>query len=732
MSPLFKLAVLSGAQPTVRFHIHRGVNVNLRDGDGRSPLMLAALKGHIEICRLLLDAGADPTLVDRDGKDAFTLALGNGWNGAGAVIRECLPSSHGHADPVEPQSASAAGEILEIAPDSADEGTLDVSNWEEEVESPAPASDASCLSETVVIQRNLTEHIPIDTAEDWSDVDIKLPDLAPRRFWEDLEEGVRSGIRRLFLDGLRVGRVVRQQVEFLASVNDQEKADDFTARLLLTLSDLGVQVDEDPATADPAYPSTSSDNEYDEHAGASHRQLADEAVTFLEDLNSAIGDPFNAYLKDIGRNQLLSRDEETALAKEMEHGLAEAVSAISECEPAIAEILRVAEAIGRGETPLEVMIDPDVPDVGGVPDQNNATTIDNLVVPDGDDEEDNDPVGGDAAGDLAKRVAAIRELHRLAFTEGATNDPSAFAAVSDEVKSLHLSWGFIEHLCNIPRRKQSDEIETYQRIESGLAKASCARERFAEANLRLVIAIARKYGKSGLFLPDLIQEGNIGLLKAVGKFDYRRGFKFSTYATWWIRQAITRAIANQARTIRLPVHVLEAVNKVMGVQRQLRQELGRDPTPEDLAERLELPVGKVHRLLRAAKEPIPLETPAYGEDKGVVVSDLCCDERAVSPLDDLISQDIREQTARVLKTMTPREEHIIKMRFGLLDGNEQTLEEIGQRLQVTRERIRQIEVKALRKLRHPSRIRRLIAAWGTSHTAEDVAHEDKETSDDPK
>ena len=731
LSPLLKLAVLSGAQPAVRIHVQRGVDINATDGDGRSPLMLAAMKGHVEICRLLLDAGADPTLVDKDGKDALTLALGNGRNGTGVVIREYLPPSDGHADLVDPPPTSVAGEDPEVELDSADEETFDVSEWEEDIESPVPVADVSCLSDAEVIQGNLTRHIPIDTAEDWSDVDITFPDLTPRRFWEDLGEDVRSGIRRLFLDGLRGGRVERNEIESLAPGNDRERDDDFTAQLLLVLGDLEVQIDEDPVAADLSRPSSLSDDDFDEREGDSHRLLADEAVTFLEDLNSAIGDPFNAYLKDIGRNQLLSRDEETALGKEMEDGLAEAVSAICECEPAVAEILRVAEAIGRGEMLQEVMMDPDAPDESGVLDQNDATAIDDLVVPDSDDDEDNGLVSGDSVGDLASRVAVIRELHRLAFTEGDTDNPTALAAISDVVNTLHLSWPFTEHLCNIARLKGS-EVETCQQIESGLAKASRARERFAEANLRLVISIARKYGKAGLFLPDLIQEGNIGLLKAVGRFDYRRAFKFSTYGTWWIRQAITRAIANQARTIRLPVHMIEAVNKVMRMQRQLRQELGREPTPEDLAKRLELPVGKIHKVLRAAEEPIPLETPADGEDKRVLVSDLCIDDRSLSPLDDLISQEICEQTARVLKTMTPREEHIIKMRFGLVDGSEQTLEEIGQRFQLTRERIRQIEAKALRKLRHPSRSHRLLALWGMGQTTKDVAQDDKEISDDPE
>lgn len=706
LSPLFKLAVLSGAQPAVRFHIQRGVDVNSKDGDGRSPLMLAALKGDIKICRLLLEAGADPTLVDKDGRDALALALGNGRSGTGEVIREYLSSSDGHTEPVDPAPTTAAEEVEELELDSAGEENLDVSKWEEAIESPAPAGDASCLFEAEAVQRNLTRHIPIDTAEDWSDVDITFPNLTPRRFWEDFEEDARSLIRRLFLHGLRDGRVVRHELESLAPGNDRERNDDFIERLLLVLGDLGVQVDEDPVSAGGVCASDSSDDDYDEYDGDSHGLQVDDAVTFLEDLNSAIGDPFNAYLKDIGSGQRLSREEEATLSKEMEDGWAEAVSAISECEPAISEILRVAEDICRGETLLEVMIDPSASNEGGVLDQNDAATIDDLVVSDSDEDEDNGSVSGsDAVGDLAIRVAAIRGLHRRAFTEGATDDPSVLAALSDEVKSLHLSWGFTEHLCNIAKLTEY-KVETYERIKSGLAKASRARGEFAEANLKLVIWITRKYGKSGLFLSDLIQEGNIGLLKAVARFDCRRGFKFSTYGAWWIRQAITSAIANQARTIRLPAYMIRAINKLRRAQRQLWQELGREATPEDLAGRLEMPVARIHKMLLAAEEPILMETSADRVDEDVFVGDLPIAHN-VSPLDTMIIQERRAQTEIVLKTLPLREETIIRMHFGFDGGRECTLEEIGQSFALSRERIRQIKVEALRKLRHRSRSDRL-------------------------
>jgi RNA polymerase primary sigma factor len=247
-----------------------------------------------------------------------------------------------------------------------------------------------------------------------------------------------------------------------------------------------------------------------------------------------------------------------------------------------------------------------------------------------------------------------------------------------------------------------------------------------------VISIARKYGKSGLFLPDLIQEGNIGLLKAVGRFDYRRGFKFSTYGTWWIRQAITRAIANQARTIRLPVHIVEALNKLRRLQVQLRQELGREPGANDLAGWLESPIARVNELLRAAEDPISLEAANGWDDDTAAGDGIQVDSRGVSPLDDLITEEICVQTANVLKILPPKEEKVIRLRFGIGCEREHTLEEIGQEFDVTRERIRQIEAKALRKLRQPSHSQRLLVIWGIHGTTDGVMQDGEVATDGPE
>lgn len=692
LNSLFRMAIIAGVETAVRLHVRRGDDLDARDGNGMTPLMLAASRNKGAICTLLLSSGADPALVDPSGRDALAVARAAGAVDAVSVL-EPFARKAGEEVP-EPVEGAPKGEtgvnpdvmldtdlrnVARVAVLGLDDGdyAFDLSGWEVEEDGPAPEDDRT-LSETArSVHGVISAHVPIDTSEDWGDFDAFLPERAVPLPKVGDEEG-REGIRRTLRMALREGSVPEQDIVALSENEDGTSNESGEALLRLVLGDMGAETDERLDLEDPS--STWDEREADEDE-------VSEALAFLEDVGSGRNEPMRIYIREMRGGRLLTADEEISLARDMDQGVASALDALAAWPEGIATFMVAAEKVRSGEIEVESVSE-------GCEDEQRDFSTGTAQIPSDESEEEGN--GFDlppVTREFLDKAGSVRVLARNVGRGGQEE-----RLLRNALQAARLSSAFLVGMANTSRADCSGAAE---RFRMAVARYTAARERMTVSNLRLVISVVKRYQGLGLPLEDLVQEGNIGLMKAVERYDWRKGFRFSTYATWWIRQQATRAVADKGKTIRTPVHVHDTMLRIAREADESERLTGRIPSVEVLAGRLCIPAKKVSTLMARMEEPVPLHEP---DASGEAPSD--------SLIDESVSADPSAQADRValiaalermLLELDPRQAEVIAFRFGLDGGDQRTLEETGGHYGVTRERIRQIEASALKKLAHPIR-----------------------------
>ena len=663
-------------------HIARGRDVNARDESGTSLLGLAASKGHLGTTRLLLEAGANPTIRDFKGRDPLELARANGFNG----IVELL-AAHSSVPSPSPSVPSALIEEVNSLQDS--------DAWEAEPSPNEPAGDPEYLWRAAAIEAKIAEFEYLDPDEDWGDVDADLPGYQLFAGIRKQEfHTLRSQLLLFFSLAIVSGTVSNDQITDLGG-ECGDLDEDALEYIVRVLDELGIEVLED---IDPEIVNCSWDSLSDDEA-----EMAENATAYFGDLWSPALDSYSLYMRDIGRAKLLSADDEIWLAEAIERCWRSITREVCGDSRSLAFLHAVADKISNRDLPPGHLLasyaglnDEPLPQDAG-----ETLNADEPELGSADTKANFEATGTVIEGDeWQKMVQRIKRVSTRTNVSAGSSPAEMQNAIFAQLGEVRFSETFVRSLLvELAANSDGSSRACADAIEKTVSEIGKYRNRFAEANLRLVHAIARKYSHRGLDILDLVQEGSLGLLRAIDKFDHRRGFKFSTYGTWWIKQAITRALADKGRTIRIPVHMVDNINKVLAVIRRSKGEETESISFETIAEQLDMPVQKVRRVMAFSDQ-----TSALADLVPETVESLV-DDSASTAWRAIHAGDLRTKSSKVLKTLKPREQEVIVKRFGLEGSDDHTLEEVGQAIGVTRERIRQIEGKAIRKLRHPVRSR---------------------------
>lgn len=776
LSRLLKMAVVAGVESAVKIHIDRGDDLNARDAQGQTPLMLSAARNKAAICKLLLDAGADADLLDPSGRSALVIALAAGANEAAQAIETVSvpvaviaadddPSheSEQHSSnnpfalapaplPVNAISEDASAlssepDAFALAPATAqplDLGTVDgnefdLTEWEAEEVLPPPEGDPTLTATASEIQSAITEHRPIDTSADWDDFDAFLPDRAtPLPRADDAE--ARERLRLVLLRAIREGSIPQSAVEDLTLDGDGEPDTEAGALLGMVINDLGAETDErfeywTPHESFEVFvaPEENSDEE----------DTVAEAMSFVDDLASRHNDPLRIYQREFQREALLTAEAEVALGQGMERGLEKALDALAAWPTGVGAVLDAAKKVASGARPLRWLssgAQTELHEEDADPSPESAVESKPITGPELSTEADGAEDDGDTQLRLDNKVSTEKLEEFFANVEFLAGLPQTGSAVApewsvcrDAVASLGLTRSFLLELGDSGLEKRSAAALAFKQAMRDYRRA---RDKLATANLKLVFFIAKKYLYSGQPLEDLLQEGNLGLLKAVDRYDWRRGFKFSTYATWWIRQQVGRFVADRSKTIRLPMHVYEKTQRIAHASHAFELEHGRAPSIEEIAAFVDLPVRKAAALVSASLEPLSIED--LDDLDNLVAADAKDQFTTRDPMDIVEDAQLVSLVDLFLGELSLKEQRVVRMRFGIGIQDTLTLEEIGARLGVTRERVRQIEAGALRKLKHPARLNKLLRDLSgalpeqSTEGTETLEGSDKETeSDEP-